>query len=259
MTAITTPHPAATAHDIPVVLITGAAHRLGAHTAERLHDRGWRVIIHYRSQAARAEALVAGFNKRRPESACALAADLQDSAAPAELARQAEAAWGRLDGLVNNASAFFPTPTAEATLANWDTLINTNLRAPFLLGQACLPALKASQGCIINLIDIYAERPLAQHPIYCASKAGLAMLTRSWARDLAPDVRVNGVSPGAILWPEGESTIDLAYQQSILERTPLRRTGHPDDIAGAITYLLCDAPFVSGQILAVDGGRSLNM
>lgn len=243
----------------PVALITGAAHRLGARTAVRLHDRGWRVIIHYRSRAKQAEALVAGLNKRRPDSAHALAADLQHPDALTELAHSATERWGRLDGLINNASAFYPTPTSEATLEDWDNLINTNLRAPFLLGQACLPALRAGQGCIINLIDIYAERPLANHPIYCASKAGLAMLTRSWARDLAPEVRVNGVSPGAILWPEGESTVDTDYQQAILARTPLRRTGHPDDIAGAISYLLCDAPFVSGQIIAVDGGRSLNM
>lgn len=251
--------PEAAASNTPVALITGAAHRLGARTAARLHERGWRVIIHYRSRASQAEALVAALNKRRPDCACALAADLQQPEALAELAQRATDHWGRLDGLINNASAFYPTPTADATLSDWDALINTNLRAPFLLGQACLPALKASHGCIINLIDIYAERPLAEHPIYCASKAGLAMLTRSWARDLAPEVRVNGVSPGAILWPEGESTVDTDYQAAILARTPLQRTGNPDDIAGAITYLLCDAPFVSGQIIAVDGGRSLNM
>ncbi len=254
-------HHATTASNaVPVVLITGAAHRLGAATAERLHQRGWRVIVHYRSRAGQANALVARFNEQRADSAHALAADLRRPEAAADLARQATALWGRLDGLVNNASVFYPTPTAEATLADWDSLMNTNLRAPFLLGQACLPALRESRGCIINLIDIYGERPLADHPVYCASKAGLAMLTRAWAKDLAPEVRVNGVSPGAILWPEGgEDSVDSDHKQAILERTPLRRTGEPDDIAGAIAYLLCDAPFVSGQIMAVDGGRSLNM
>ncbi|MDX1634216.1 MAG: pteridine reductase [Marinobacter sp.] len=248
-----------TTSETPVVLITGAAHRLGARTAVHLHDRGWRVIVHYRHRAGQANDLVASLNQRRPDSAHALAADLQAAEAPADLAGRAIALWGRLDGLINNASAFYPTPTAEISVADWDNLINTNLRAPFLLGQACLPALRASQGCIINLIDIYAERPLADHPIYCASKAGLAMLTRSWARDLGPEVRVNGVSPGAILWPEGEDAVNTDYQAAILARTPLQRTGNPDDIAGAIAYLLCDAPFVSGQILAVDGGRSLNI
>jgi pteridine reductase len=137
--------------------------------------------------------------------------------------------------------------------------MDTNLRAPFFLGQACLPALRESGGAIVNLIDIYSQRPLADHPLYCASKAGLASLTLSWAKDLAPEVRVNGVSPGAILWPEGDAEIDPQYQQSILAKTPLAKTGQPDDIAGAIAFLLCDAPFITGQILSVDGGRSLNM
>ncbi|MDX1755474.1 MAG: pteridine reductase [Marinobacter sp.] len=243
----------------PVVLITGAAHRLGAATARHLHQRGWRVIVHYRSRQQQAEDLVAALNRQRAESAIALAADLSQPAEVDRLARQAVAHWGRLDGLVNNASVFYPTPTASATGDDWDTLLHTNLRAPFLLVQGCLPALQRASGGIVNLIDIYHQRPLADHPLYCASKSGLATLTRAWAKDLAPAVRVNGVSPGAILWPESGIEADQAHQQAILDKTPLGRTGTPEDIAGAVAFLLCDAPFITGQILAVDGGRSLNM
>lgn len=243
----------------PVVLITGAAHRLGAHTARHLHQRDWNLVIHYRTSEAQARALCDELNRIRAESATLIQADLASPGEAERLGAKAIAAWGRLDGLVNNASVFYPNPTQKAGASDWDTIMNTNLRAPFFLGQACLPALKQSRGAIVNLIDIYSQRPLANHPLYCASKSGLASLTLSWAKDLAPEVRVNGVSPGAILWPEGDAAIDEHYQQSILARTPLARTGAPEDIAGAIAYFLCDAPFVTGQILAVDGGRSLNM
>ena len=243
----------------PVVLITGAAQRLGARMAEHLHARGWRVIIHHRSRHDQAATLADALNAIRTGSAATLQADLTQPEALTQLARDSIGLWGRLDGLINNASVFYPNPTSKAVMQDWDTVMHTNLRAPFFLGQACLPALQAAHGCIINVIDIYSEKPLADHPLYCASKAGLAALTRSWARDLAPEVRVNGVSPGAILWPEGEGTINKSYQQAILDKTPLKRTGNQDDIAGAVTYLMCDAPFVTGQILAVDGGRSLNM
>ncbi len=243
----------------PVALVTGAAHRLGAKTAQALHARGWNLIIHYRSQQQKAEALAGDLNQRRPGSAVTLQADLSNLAQVKQLAEQSVARWGRLDGLVNNASVFYPNPTEQATAQDWDSILNTNLRAPFFLLQACLPALRDSAGGVVNLIDIYSERPLPDHPLYCASKAGLAALTRSWAKDLAPSVRVNGVSPGAILWPEGEAELDRSHQQAILEKTPLARTGTPEDIAGAIAFLLCDAPFITGQILPVDGGRSLNM
>jgi pteridine reductase len=243
----------------PVVLITGAAHRLGAHTARHLHSRGWNLVIHYHSRETQAYALGEELNSIRAESIVIIQADLTKPGAADALGAKAIAAWGRLDGLINNASVFYPNPTTEAGPDDWDMIMNTNLRAPFFLGQACLPALKQSRGAIVNLIDIYSQRPLADHPLYCASKSGLASLTLSWAKDLAPEVRVNGVSPGAILWPEGDSAIDESYQQSILARTPLARTGAPEDIAGAIAFLLCDAPFITGQILAVDGGRSLNM
>ena len=245
--------------DNPVALITGAAHRLGAHTAKTLHQRGWNVVIHYRSRETEARDLMESLNQSRPASAVCKQGDLTQSRDVARLAEQACQHWGRLDALVNNASVFYPNPTSEATEDDWQQIMGANLKAPFFLLQHCLPALRESKGGVINLIDIYSEKPLADHPLYCASKAGLAALTRSWAKDLAPDIRVNGVSPGAILWPEGDQAVDPEHQQAILAKTPMARTGQPDDIAGAIAYLLCDAPFVTGQILSVDGGRSLNM
>ncbi|TVT34709.1 pteridine reductase [Marinobacter vinifirmus] len=243
----------------PVVLITGAAHRLGAHTAETLHGRGWNVVIHYRSRQEQARQLIDKLNRERADSATSVQADLTNPEDLALLAKTACNHWQRLDGLVNNASVFYPNPTENATEDDWQGIMGANLKAPFFLLQHCLPALKKSSGAVVNLIDIYSEKPLKDHPLYCASKAGLAALTRSWAKDLAPAVRVNGVSPGAILWPEGEAEIDPDYQKAILDKTPLARTGNPADIAGAITWLMCDAPFVTGQVISVDGGRSLNM
>jgi len=243
----------------PVVLITGAAHRLGARTAEVMHGRGWRVVVHYRSRSDQANALANRLNGERAGSAITVQADLTRPEQITALAESAVAAWGRLDGLVNNASVFYPNPTESATQDDWHAIMGANLQAPFFLGQACLPALRESEGAVVNLIDIYSEKPLANHPLYCSSKAGLAALTRAWAKDLAPAIRVNGVSPGAILWPEGEGKVDEQHQQAILSKTPLARTGNPDDIAATIAFLLCDAPFITGQIIAVDGGRSLNM
>jgi len=243
----------------PVALVTGAAHRLGAETAMTLHKRGWNLVIHYRSREAQAHALIKHMNRQRPDSACALQADLSQVSGVNRLASDAMAQWNRLDALVNNASVFHPTPTGDVSEDDWNTTLHTNLRAPFFLLQACLTELRQNRGSVVNLIDIYSERPIDNHPLYCASKAGLAALTRSWAKDLAPDVRVNGVSPGAILWPEGEAEMDHTAQQAILDKTPLARTGNPDDIAETIAFLICDAPFITGQIIAVDGGHSLNM
>src|SRR5690554_2873838 len=243
----------------PVALVTGSAQRLGAHTAQLLHERGWNVVIHFRSRRKPAQDLSEAMNHQRPNSAVALQADLSKMADIKRLGTKAMEHWGRLDALVNNASVFYPNPTPEATEDDWDSIMHTNLKAPFFLLQSCLPALRESTGSVVNLIDIYSEKPLPEHPLYCASKAGLAALTRSWAKDLAPAVRVNGVSPGAILWPEGDAEIDPDYQKAILDKTPLARTGNPADIAGAITWLMCDAPFVTGQVISVDGGRSLNM
>jgi pteridine reductase len=243
----------------PVALITGAAHRLGAQTARTLHERGWNLVIHYRSREEQANSLVEQMNRQRPDSASALQADLSQTPGVTRLASDAVAHWGRLDALVNNASVFYPTPTGDASEDDWNTILNTNLKAPFFLLQACLTELRRNRGSVVNLIDIYSERPIDDHPLYCASKAGLAALTRSWAKDLAPDVRVNGVSPGAILWPDGEAEMDQSAQRAVLDKTPLARTGNPDDIAETIAFLICDAPFITGQIIAVDGGRSLNM
>jgi pteridine reductase len=185
--------------------------------------------------------------------------DLEQMDDISRIARQAVSFTGRLDGLVNNASAFFPTPVSEASEDDWNTLMNANLKAPLFLVQACLPALRQHRGGVVNMIDIYAERPLDDHPIYCASKAGLAALTRSLAKDLAPDIRVNGVSPGAILWPEQKDAMVQEHKDRILGKTPLQRTGDPTDIARTIAFLLCDAPYITGHIIPVDGGRSLSI
>jgi pteridine reductase len=243
----------------PVALITGSAHRLGAQAAQALHRRGWNLVIHYRSREHQARELAESLNQERAESVFCLQADLSISAHIKRLADATIARWGRLDALINNAAVFYPNPTEIATEEDWNTILHTNLRAPFFLLQACLPALKKTRGSVVNMIDIYSEKPLDDHPLYCASKAGLASLTRSWAKDLAPDVRVNGVSPGAILWPENDGEMDKDHQRAILDKTPLARTGDPDDIAKTIVFLICDAPFITGQIISVDGGRSLNM
>lgn len=236
-----------------VALITGAARRLGAQTARSLHQRGMRVIIHYRNSRNEADALVAELNAIRADSACALQADLDSPDQVRILANMAIQQWRRLDVLVNNASSFYPTPLGSSTDEDWTRLVNSNLRAPYILTEALAPTLAERQGCIINIIDVYAEKPLAQHTLYCMAKAGLAMLTRSSARELGPDVRVNGVSPGPILWPEqGQDN-----QSSIIAATALKRCGTPADIAAMVTFLALDAPYVTGQIVAVDGGRSL--
>lgn len=243
----------------PVALITGAAHRLGAQTASELHHKGWCVVIHYRNREQQARALADRLNEQRPDSAFIVQGDLEQQEDIGRIARHAVSCTGRLDGLVNNASAFFPTPVSKASEDDWNTLINTNLKAPFFLVQACLPALRQHRGGVVNMIDIYADRPLEEHPIYCASKAGLAALTRSLAKDLAPEIRVNGVSPGAILWPEQENATAREPKDRILGKTPLQRTGDPTDIARTIAFLLCDAPYITGHIIPVDGGRSLSI
>ena len=241
----------------PTALITGGARRIGAHVARRLHGEGWRVLIHCRHSRTEADALAAELNADRPGSATVISGDLADPDACTAVAEQAIAVHGRLDLLVNNASSFYPTPVGSITADQFDDLMASNLRAPVFLAQAAAPALRAARGAIINLADIHGQRPLADHPVYCAAKAGLIMLTRVLAKDLAPEVRVNAIAPGSILWPEGPGGADPAAQQAILDTTPLARQGAPDDIAGALLYLVRDAPFVTGQVLAVDGGRGL--
>ena len=238
-----------------VALVTGASRRIGAEIVRGLHAAGYRVLLHYHRSEDEARQLAGALNAERPGSILALRADLDDTAALDELVRRAIDAWGHLDALVNNASTFYPTPLGTVTESQWDALLGSNLKAPFFLCQAAAPHLACRQGAIVNLVDIYAERPLKGYPAYSIAKAGLAALTRSLAVELAPDVRVNGVAPGAILWPEqadGGQT-----QADILARIPLARSGSPSDIAGAVRFLLEEAPYITGQIIAVDGGRSV--
>lgn len=239
-----------------VVLITGAARRLGAATARELHARGWRVLVHHRDSANPAEALAAELNGRRPDSCRVIAADLARDDDIARLAASAMAAWNRVDALVNNASSFYPTPVGESTPGQWDDLFASNARAPFFLAQALLPSLRARRGSIIGLLDIHAERALRGHTLYCMAKAAHAMLIESLAKELAPDIRVNGIAPGAILWP-AKGDPDAAAQKRILDGIPLARLGTPQDIARTIAFLLEDAPYLTGQIISVDGGRRL--
>ncbi|MEJ2602239.1 MAG: pteridine reductase [Gammaproteobacteria bacterium] len=238
------------------VLITGGAKRIGAQIARTLHAAGANIAVHYRSSAGPAEALVDELNDGRPGSAAAFDADLLDDDARDGLVERVTRHTGRLDVLVNNASTFYPTPIGEISLAQWDDLVGTNLKAPLFLSQAAAPHLRRTGGVIINLVDIHARRPLRDHPVYGPAKAGLAMLTRSLAKDLGPDIRVNGVSPGAILWPEDDDLTEAA-KDNIVGQTALKRTGSPADIAGCVLYLVRDGTYVTGQIIAVDGGRSL--
>ena len=238
-------------------LITGAARRIGAEVARTLHDAGANVVIHCRGSLAEAEQLRDALNAQRDNSAQVLQLNLDETDRLDTLVGDAAAFWNGLDFLINNASSFYPTPVGSITPADWDNLFNSNLKAPLFLSQAAAPYLQSSQGCIINMVDIHAFKPMRKHPVYCAAKAGLAMLTQSLARELGPAVRVNGVAPGAIMWPEHD--MDDATKQHIIERTALQRHGEPADIAKTILFLLRDAPYITGQIIAVDGGRSLNM
>ncbi len=237
-----------------VVLITGGARRVGAGICRRLHAAGANLMLHYRSSAGEARLLQAELNRARAGSVALIQTDLLDVAKLPSLVEQTLATFGRLDGLVNNASSFYPTPVGEIALAAWDDLVGTNLRAPLFLSQAAAPALRRTQGAIVNITDIHAERPLRHYVVYTVAKAGLAGLTRSLARELAPDVRVNAVAPGPILWPD-DGQFDELSRQRIVSHTPLRREGSPDDIARAVHFLLADAPYVTGETIAVDGGR----
>ena len=241
--------------DNPVVLITGAAHRIGATTAKLLHQQGMNIVLHYRSSREAAKKLQDELNKLRENSVILIQADLHNTSGLPTLVEEAVKAWGRLDVLVNNASSFYPTKIGEATEADWDDLLGSNLKAPFFLSQAAAPHLKKHAGCIVNIVDIHAERPLKTYTIYSMAKAGLAMMTKSLACELGPEVRVNAVAPGAILWPEN---IDEVAKQRIVSKTFLKRQGEPNDIARAILFLIREANYMTGQILAVDGGRSLN-
>jgi pteridine reductase len=237
------------------VLITGGAKRLGAAIGRRLHAAGASLVVHYHQSRTSADALVAELEALRPGSALAVRADLHEVARLPELVAAAVARFGSLDVLVNNASTFYPTPVGTITVAQFDDLVGTNLRAPLFLSQAAAPALAAARGLIINMVDIHGRRPLRAHPVYSAAKAGLVMLTKSLARELGPAVRVNGIAPGPVMWPERD--LDDALKAEIISKTALKRSGSPDDIARAALFFAVDAPYVTGQVIAVDGGRSL--
>lgn len=241
--------------DFPVVLITGAAHRIGATTAKLLHQNGMNIVLHYRGSREQAKAVQKELNDQRENSVILIQADLHITSGLPALIEESVKAWGRLDVLINNASSFYPTKMGKATEAQWDDLIGSNLKAPFFLSQAAAPHLKKSNGCIVNIVDIHADRPLKTFPIYSMAKAGLAMMTKSLACELGPEIRVNAVAPGAILWPEN---LDEVAKQRIVSRTFLKRQGEPNDISKTILYLIKDAGYVTGQIITVDGGRSLN-
>ncbi len=239
----------------PVALITGGARRIGAAIAETLHDAGFNVVVHFRSSRPAALALRRRLEARRPDSVRLIAADLASVNAVEALVAEAVGGWGRLDVVVNNASAFYPTPLGEASEAQWEELLASNLKAPFFLSQAAFPQLRLRGGCIVNITDVYGLRPRPGYPVYSVAKAGLTALTRALALEMAPDVRVNAVAPGAILWPE--RPVAEADRQALLDAVPLRRMGTEADVTRAVRYLVCDAPYVTGQVIAVDGGRSL--
>ncbi|HIY72050.1 MAG TPA: pteridine reductase [Candidatus Luteimonas excrementigallinarum] len=243
--------------DRPVALVTGAAKRIGAEIARRLHSEGYNLALHYRSSRAEMDALVAALEADRADSVIALQADLAEFDRLPELVAHTVGRWGRLDALVNNASAYYATPIGEATPDQWDELFASNARAPFFLAQAAAPHLARNGGAIVNIIDIYAERPLRGHTVYCMAKAALAMATRSLALELGPEVRVNGVAPGNILW--SENPVKAETLDTVRERTALQRQGQPDDIAEAVHWLLRGNAYVTGQILPVDGGRTLSI
>ena len=238
-----------------VVLITGAAKRVGATIARTLHAAGCDLALHYRRSRGEMDALIGELEAQRAHSTLAVSAELADIEHLPRLIDDCIACYGRLDGLVNNASAFYPTPIGTVTAQQWNELFASNAQAPFFLAQAAAPHLKKTHGSIVSIADIYAQHPLARHPVYSMAKAALVAMTRSLARELAPEVRVNAVAPGAILWPEsGKAYTD---QADLIARTPLARTGTPEDVAAAVLFLLRDAKFTTGQILSVDGGREL--
>lgn len=237
------------------ILITGAAKRIGAACARLLHQHGCNIFLHYRSSQAAAEQLCAELNQLRANSAQLMQADLLDIHALQQVAEQAQLTWGHIDVLINNASTFYPQALAQVSESNWDELLGSNLKAPFFLAQALTETLSTQNGCIVNIVDIHAERGLPDYPVYSIAKAGLAAMTKVLAKELGPAVRVNGVAPGAILWPEQE--LSPEDKAEILKRVVLQKSGEPQDIAKAVWFLINDASYMTGQILTVDGGRML--
>lgn len=239
-----------------VVLITGAAHRIGATIARHIHSLGMNVIVHYRDSHTAAEGLQRELLAQRPDSVYLIQGDLHDTPSLATLIHKAHQWHGRLDVLINNASSFYTTPVADVNESQWDDLLGSNLKAPFFLAQAASPYLRRQNGCIVNIVDIHAERPLKGYSVYSIAKAGLVMLTKSLARELAPEIRVNAIAPGAILWPEHGASD--ATRKHIIAHTALKRQGAPRDVARAAAFLIRDAEYMTGQVLTVDGGRSLS-
>lgn len=242
-----------------VVLVTGGARRVGAAICRHLHERGATLMIHYRASATAAEDLAAEFTQVRPNSASTIAGDLLDTANLPSLIEQTVTQFGRLDVLINNASSFFATPVGEINETSWHDLIGSNLKAPLFLSQAAAPALNETSGCIINISDIHADRPLKNYVVYSIAKAGLTAMTRSLALELGPKVRVNAIAPGPILWPENNAHFDKSNQQRIISQTILERAGEPDEIALAAAFLISGATYTTGQVIAVDGGRSIKL
>ena len=242
-----------------VVLITGGAKRVGASIARLLHAAGANLMIHYRSSTEAARALQDELNALREDSVALIQADLLEVAILPSLVSQTVTIFGGLDVLVNNASSFYPTPIGNIKQDDWETLMGSNLRAPLFISQAAAPELKKRLGCIVNIADIHAERPMKNYVVYSIAKAGLVGLTKSLARELGPEVRVNAVAPGPILWPEDDTNFDEVSRQRIVSHTILKTVGEPEDIARAVRFFVMDAPYVTGQVLAVDGGRSAKL
>ena len=240
-----------------VALVTGGAKRVGAAICRLLHARGANILLHHRASVVVARALQIELNARRADSVALIQADLLNGASLPDLVKTTIGRFERLDILINNASSFFPTAIGDITEKAWDDLVGTNLKAPLFLSQAAAMELRKRHGCIVNIIDIHAEFPMKNYVVYTVAKGGLLALTRSLARELGPEVRVNGVAPGTILWPEGEEWGDELSRQRIVNQSALKRIGEPDDIAKAVDYLVSAAPYVTGQVIAVDGGRSI--
>jgi pteridine reductase len=241
------------------VLVTGGAKRVGAAIVRRLHAAGANVAIHCRDSLREAMALCVELNENRADSVCTVQANLLDIASLSRVIEETLQEFGQLDALVNNASSFYPTPLADLSEGEWNDLLGTNLKAPLFLAQAASAELRRRHGCIVNIVDIHAEMPMHGHLLYNVAKSGLAGLTRALAQELAPQVRVNGVAPGVNLWPESAAWQDEEQRRKIIAHTLLKREGEPDDIAKAVQFLIADAPYITGQIIAVDGGRSINL
>ncbi len=241
------------------VLVTGGAKRVGAAICRRLHAAGAQLAVHYRSSRQEAQALQDELNALRPGSAAIFQADLLDLGVLQQLVSDVVKKFGRLDALVNNASSFYATPLAEVDEKRWNDLLGTNLRAPLFLAQAAAAELRRRHGAIVNIADIHAERPLHGHLLYSVAKAGLVALTRGLAQEMAPQVRVNAIAPGVIIWPENSAWLDEEQRRKIVAHTLLKREGEPDDVARTVLFLINDSPYITGQIIAVDGGRSINL